>query len=203
MAGRLIYLMGPSGSGKDTVLQGVSDLLAGSAYLAPRIVTRPLTLTEPNCVSVSLSEFEHMESCGLLAMAWRANGLAYGVFSDINDHLLAGWDVLLNGSRAYLQEARQRYPDLLPVLLTVESELLRQRLQDRGREDAEQVSMRLERNARFACGVGEGSNGVPVLVVDNSNDVDHAIQTLYVHLKQSDASERSGLNSNHNYRHTA
>src|SRR5690606_5098347 len=98
---------------------------------------------------------------------------------------------------------RQRYPDVLPVLLTVEPALLRQRLQDRGREDAEEVSRRLERNARFCRELDEDSNGAPVLVVDNSNEVDHAIQTLYAYLKQSDASERPGLHDTFNYRHTA
>ena len=109
MAGRLIYVMGPSGSGKDTVLLGLSELLGEGAYLAPRLVTRAVTPTEPHCISVSMSDFEHLESGGRLAMAWRANGLAYGVFSDINNRLLAGYDVLLNGSRAYLSEARRRY----------------------------------------------------------------------------------------------
>ena len=203
MAGRLIYLMGPSGSGKDTVLQGLCGLLGSDAYLAPRVVTRPVTPTEPNCVSVSFSEFEDMESCGRLAMAWRANGLAYGVYNDINDRLQAGCDVLLNGSRAYFPEARRRYANLLPVLLTVEPELLRQRLQDRGREDAEQVHKRLERNTQFSAEFNTESSSAPVFIVDNSNEVDHTILTLYTHLKQLDAGDHTGSPGTSTYRHTA
>ncbi|SHG74962.1 ribose 1,5-bisphosphokinase [Pollutimonas bauzanensis] len=184
MAGRLIYLMGPSGSGKDTVLQGLSSLLGGKAYLAPRVVTRGATGTEPGAVAVTLAEFEHMETCGRLAMAWRAHGLAYGVMRDINDRLVAGCDVLVNGSRAYLPEAQSRYADLVPVLLSVEPRLLRQRLQSRGRESAEQIQARLRRNARFMRPVAAG-DARPVLLLDNSADPDSTIQALYAHLTQA------------------
>ncbi|MGB3289069.1 MAG: phosphonate metabolism protein/1,5-bisphosphokinase (PRPP-forming) PhnN, partial [Burkholderiaceae bacterium] len=143
MAGRLIYLMGPSGSGKDTVLEGLSHLMGQGCYLAPRVVTRPHTDTERGSISVSADEFAGMESCGLLAMAWQANGLAYGVPRDINDRLVAGCDVLVNGSRQYLPEARKRYQDLVPVLLCVDEGQLVQRLHARGRESGEQIRARL------------------------------------------------------------
>src|SRR3546814_11120453 len=96
-------------------------------YLAPRVVTRPHTDTERSSISVSVSEFARMASCGLLAMSWQANGLAYGVLRDINDRLVAGCDVLVNGSRQYLPEARKRYQDLVPVLLCVAEQQLTQR----------------------------------------------------------------------------
>ncbi len=184
MAGRLIYLMGPSGAGKDTVLLGLSSLLGSSAYLAPRVITRASTATEPASVSVTQAEFEYMESSGRLAMAWRANGLAYGVLRDINDRLVEGCDVLLNGSRAYLPEARRKYADLVPVLLNVEPELLRQRLHARGRENTHQILQRLQRNDRF-----ERLQVGPVLVIDNSRDADSTIQTLYAHLNRAPAGE--------------
>lgn len=193
MAGRLIYLMGPSGSGKDTVLLGLSERLGEGAYLAPRLVTRAVTPSEPHCISVSMSDFEHLESGGRLAMAWRANGLAYGVFSDINNRLLAGCNVLLNGSRAYFSEARRRYADLLPVLLTVDPQLLEQRLKDRGRETAEQIRQRLDRNAQFSEPLDVRGDRAEVLVVDNSNAVDHTIQVLADHLHQHQTGGRSGL----------
>src|SRR5690606_29165939 len=102
MAGRLIYLMGPSGSGKDTVLAGVSRLMGKRCHLAPRVVTRPPTATENGSAAVSFDEFARLEASGALAMSWQANGLAYGVRRDINDRLLEGCDVLVNGSRQYL-----------------------------------------------------------------------------------------------------
>ena len=46
----------------------------------------------------------------------------------IDEWLAQGYDVLVNGSRGYLAQARRRYPDLLAVLLGVKPEVLRQRL---------------------------------------------------------------------------
>ncbi|MGB6103650.1 MAG: phosphonate metabolism protein/1,5-bisphosphokinase (PRPP-forming) PhnN [Pusillimonas sp.] len=181
MAGRLIYLMGPSGAGKDAVLQGLHESMGSDSYLAPRLVTRPAMPGERRSVSVSPTEFAWLESSGRLAMAWRANGLAYGVPRQIDDMLAAGGDVLVNGSRAYLPEACRRYQTLLPVLLSVDGALLRQRLINRGRENTEQISARLARNARFAslrCPVGVN----PVFVLDNSGAIGDAIAALQAYL---------------------
>ncbi len=52
----------------------------------------------------------------------------------IDEWLAQGYDVLVNGSRGYLAQARRRYPDLLAVLLGVKPEVLRQRLLARGRK---------------------------------------------------------------------
>jgi len=178
MAGRLIYLMGPSGAGKDTVLQGVARLLGEKACLARRLVTRPPTDTERDALSVSQAEFLALERSGGLSLAWRANGLAYGVPADINARLAAGCDVLVNGSREYLPEARRRYPDLLPVLLTVAQETLHQRLLARGREGPEQIRSRMRRNLPYA----ELAEDDSVLVIDNSGPVEDAILALYRYL---------------------
>jgi len=184
MTGRLIYIMGPSGSGKDAVLLGLHALLGKDGYVAPRLVTRPAVCPERWSVPVSPAEFTRLEGGGGLAMAWRANGLAYGVRCDIDDRLAQGCDVLVNGSREYLHQARRRYPDLVPVLLSVDSALLRQRLTDRGRENSAQIGERLARNARFAS-LSCPADAMPVFVVDNSGAIDDAIRTLHVYLMRT------------------
>lgn len=56
----------------------------------------------------------------------------------------------VNGSRAHLPQAQQRYgAQLLPVCLQVSAAILRRRLQDRGRESAEQIEQRLARAAEY------------------------------------------------------
>ena len=66
----------------------------------------------------------------LLALSWHANGLYYGVGVEIDLWLHAGFDVLVNGSRAHLPQARARYQSaLLPICLQVSPEILRQRLE--------------------------------------------------------------------------
>ncbi|MEX0633934.1 hypothetical protein M8494_25830 [Serratia ureilytica] len=64
--------------------------------------------------------------------------------------LLQGIDVAVNGSRAHPQAAQQRYgAQLPPVCLQVNAAILRRRLQDRGRESAEQIEQRLARAAEY------------------------------------------------------
>jgi len=184
MSGRLIYLMGPSGSGKDTVLQGVSRLMGQGVWVAPRLITRPATETECGAVAVSAAEFLCLERSGAFAMSWRANGLAYGVPVEINDRLSAGCHVLVNGSRGYLSEARRRYCTLLPVLLSVPQETLYQRLSARGRENADQIDKRLIRNNLYA-GLATASGRERIMVLDNSGAVADTIQMLYEYLIHS------------------
>ncbi len=181
MPGRLIYVMGPSGAGKDTILQGLGRLMGARGYLAPRLITRPETDTERGAISVSWAEFLRLERSGALAMSWRANGLAYGVRDDIDGRLAAGCDVLVNGSREYLPEARRRYRTLVPVLLTVEHETLQRRLVARGRESQDQIRSRMDRNAHYTSLVESADTG-DIMVLDNSGAAEDAIQTLYQYL---------------------
>ncbi|MNJ68915.1 Ribose 1,5-bisphosphate phosphokinase PhnN [compost metagenome] len=92
--------------------------------------------------------------------------------------LAAGRAVLVNGSRAYLAEARQRYPHLLAVLVDVRPEILHQRLLARGRETAEEVEQRLARNTRLRT-VADPS----VHVLDNSTTLEAAVAALFTLLR--------------------
>ena len=70
---------------------------------------------------------------------------------EIDLWLNGGFDVVVNGSRAHLPQAQARYGTaLLPVCLQVSPEILRQRLQARGRESETEIAARLERAARYA-----------------------------------------------------
>lgn len=147
MTGRLIYLMGPSGSGKDSLLDAARERLAArGCVIARRVITRSAEAVGEEAVGVSPAEFDQLEADGAFALSWRANGLAYGIPRQIDDWLAAGQDVLVNGSRGYLPQARERYPELLAILLQVDEAALRQRLQARGRESAEQIEARLARS---------------------------------------------------------
>src|SRR5690606_38401997 len=114
MQGRLIYLMGPSGAGKDSLLQAARESLqAFGCHLARRVITRSAESQGEDALGVTVNEFERLERAGAFALSWRANGLAYGIPREVDDWLAAGHDVLVNGSRAHLTAARQRYPNLL------------------------------------------------------------------------------------------
>ncbi len=180
MSGRLIYLMGPSGAGKDSVIDAAREALQQiDVQVARRIITRSAEAVGEHAVGVSPDTFAQMQAAGEFAMNWQANGLQYGIGSDINARLAAGQHVLVNGSRAWLPQAVQRYHGLLPVLITVSRDVLRQRLLARGRESLVQVEERLARNDRLQAEPGQWEEGsVRIEALDNSADLASAVQRL-------------------------
>ncbi|MCQ4255749.1 phosphonate metabolism protein/1,5-bisphosphokinase (PRPP-forming) PhnN [Stutzerimonas stutzeri] len=173
MQGRLIYLIGPSGAGKDSLLDAARPALAERhVRVARRVITRSAEATGEAAQPVTPTEFERLEAQHAFALSWRANGLAYGIPAQIDEWLAAGEHVLVNGSRGYLPQARERYPNLLAVLLSVEQDVLRQRLQARGRETDEQIDSRLARNALFA---GELDDYISL---DNSTPLEESVGRL-------------------------
>ncbi|MBA1262707.1 phosphonate metabolism protein/1,5-bisphosphokinase (PRPP-forming) PhnN [Stutzerimonas stutzeri] len=171
MKGRLIYLIGPSGSGKDSLLDAARERLAARGVrIARRVITRSAQSLGEDAQAVSEDAFERLEASGAFAMSWRANGLAYGIPLQIEQWLAEGSAVVVNGSRGYLPQARLRYPDLLVVLLSVRPEVLRQRLLARKRETVAQIEQRLARNARFESAAND------LHLLDNSGDLELTAQ---------------------------
>lgn len=149
MMGRLVYVMGPSGSGKDTLLRQAREALAADSAricFAHRYITRPASLDAENHVALSPAEFLARRSAGLFALHWHSHGLDYAIGIEIDRWLASGMTVVVNGSRAHLPVARQRYPQLQAVLIHVSPKVQRDRLLLRGREDAAAIEARLARS---------------------------------------------------------
>ena len=181
MEGRLIYVMGPSGSGKDSVIHEALKQMGPRACLARRVVTRAPMLNEDESVFVSEAEFVALERNGGLSMAWHANGYSYGILRDLDELLREGRDVFVNGSRQYLQNARQRYPSMVAVLMQVSPQMLRERLEARGRENAAQIDARLQRNQDWLT-VHDDVSLHPMIHVDNSGALEITVQFLLARL---------------------
>ncbi len=177
MAGRLIYLMGPSGSGKDSLLEAMREPWQGrGGRIARRVITRSAEAVGEAAHPVTPERFARLEAQGAFAMCWRANGLAYGIPRQIDEWLEAGQNVLVNGSRGYLPQARRRYPQVLAILLGVRPEVLRRRLLARGRETAEEIEQRLARSRQLQAGLtGERED---VLLLDNSGALARTLERL-------------------------
>lgn len=177
-AGRLIFLMGPSGAGKDSVLQRLQQSLEGrGCRIARRVITRSAEAMGEEAVSVSPREFGERERAGDFAMVWRANGLAYGIPREIEEWLADGYQLIVNGSRGYLDEARRKYPDLLAVLLQVEPAILRRRLLARAREDVGEIEARLARSAELS-GSAFMQADRRIIRLDNSGSLDETVERL-------------------------
>lgn len=183
MPGRLIYLMGPSGAGKDTLIDAAKPSLRElGCEVARRVITRSAESVGEDAHEVSVEEFERQAARGDFALSWRANGLGYGIPAQIDQWLAQGRHVLVNGSRGYLSQAWQRYPDLIAIVLTVNTEVLRQRLLRRAREDLSEIENRLRRNEQFADSAWLEEQ--QVVRLDNSAQLQDTLQYLLEILRQ-------------------
>lgn len=144
--GRLIYLMGPSGSGKDTLMSYARARTDPAAIVfAHRYITRAADPGSENHVTLSEAEFKARREAGLFALAWNSYGLWYGIGSEINLWLTQGLIVVVSGSRAAVAQAQACYPDLLRILVDAPLDVRANRLAARGRETAAVIRARLER----------------------------------------------------------
>lgn len=170
--GKLVYVMGPSGSGKDSLIQFARTHQQHPALLfAHRYITRPpepdrLTASRltvggltadgsvtgrENHIALSEEEFAVRQAAGLFALHWRSHGLWYGIGCEINSWLQQGKTVLVNGSRAYLHQAAKHYPDLVPVLVCADRAIVQERLHARQRESTAAIAKRLQDEAERAA----------------------------------------------------
>lgn len=171
--GRLIYVIGPSGCGKDSVMNYARARCSGNeATFAHRYITRSATSGGENHIHLHSDEYKARLASGLFALNWESHGLYYAIGAEIDIWLEAGFNVVMNGSRAYLPEAAGRYPSILPVLITVERGILKQRLLSRGRETLEEIDSRLERAEAYDV---QHRN---LKVLDNSGELHVAGESL-------------------------
>jgi ribose 1,5-bisphosphokinase len=155
--GKLFYVIGASGVGKDSVMEYAREKINGASpvIFAHRYITRPANAGGENHVSLSKSEFELMERSGLFAFHWNSHDHSYGIGIEIYMWLKHGFNVVVNGSREYLSQAQQKSKNLEVVLITAKPETIKERLLKRGRENQEEIDQRLLRNKKFDGELGE------------------------------------------------
>ena len=171
---QLIYLMGPSGAGKDSLLAALRAHADSAPLVAHRYITRPADAGCENHIALSEPEFLRRRAKGLFALDWHAHQHHYAFGIEVDLWLLQGIDVVVNGSRAHLLQAQQRYgAQLMPVCLQVSTHILRQRLQNRGRENAEQIEQRLARAAEYQEKLPAGCRRL-----DNDGNLDDTLAAL-------------------------
>ncbi len=144
--GTLLLVVGPSGAGKDTLIDIARARFAGDQHVlfARRLVTRPSGTGEAHG-TLSEAEFESMLAAGRFPLSWRAHGLSYALGPEVAEVIAEGGVVVANGSRATLPEARRRFARVRVVHVTAPIPVRAARLAMRGRESADDIAERLTR----------------------------------------------------------
>lgn len=142
----LVYVMGPSGAGKDTLIAYArSRVDPARIVFAHRYITRPADGSGENHVALSAAEFAARRAAGLFALSWESHGFAYALGAELDLWRERGAIVVASGARGAWPQAVQRYPDALGVLVDAPAEIRAQRLAARSREDEAAIRGRLLR----------------------------------------------------------
>lgn len=142
----LFLIVGPSGAGKDTLLDAARRELAGDPRFrfARRDITRPREAGGEQHNPIDAATFASHRAAGAYALQWEAHGLGYGIPADIATDLQAGRVVVASVSRGVIEDAARRFP-VRVLEITAPAGLLAQRLAARGREGAADIAARLAR----------------------------------------------------------
>ncbi len=175
--GTLFLVVGPSGAGKDTLIDGAKAVLEPCPrFVFPRrFITRPMEAGGEVHEAVTQARFDALAERGAFCLSWSAHDLRYAVPSTIAGQLAEGRHVVVNVSRKVLETARAGFTRMRIILVTADRAVLTERLAARGRESAEDIAARLSRADALPV------EGADVSTIRNEGAIDDGVaQFLHV-----------------------
>ncbi|WP_321867810.1 phosphonate metabolism protein/1,5-bisphosphokinase (PRPP-forming) PhnN [Paraburkholderia tropica] len=149
--GVFFFVVGPSGAGKDTLIDAARAALPDARFVyATRYITRPSGAPGENHIGITESEFAAAEAAGKFVITWDAHDLRYGLPIELKEAVEAGHHVIANGSRAIIASLIGKVPNLVVVEVTAPVNVLAKRIAGRGRETEAQIAARLARTVSAA-----------------------------------------------------
>lgn len=147
-AGTFFLVVGASGVGKDTLIDGARRALAGDEHFlfAQRTITRPAAPGGEAHRAVTAEAFARERDAGRFLVCWRAHDLDYGLPIEVTRELANGRHVIANGSRAAIADAAARVARLVVIEITAPPEFVARRLAGRRRDSAAEIAERLSRH---------------------------------------------------------
>ncbi|WP_206995706.1 phosphonate metabolism protein/1,5-bisphosphokinase (PRPP-forming) PhnN [Trinickia mobilis] len=170
--GVFFFVVGPSGAGKDTLIDGAREAFAGRAdvVFATRTITRPSGSPGEQHVGVDEAAFAALERAQRFLITWDAHELRYGLPRELLANVEAGRHVIANGSRAVIAALAAQVPRLVVIEVTAPADVLARRIAARGRETEAAIAARLART------VAASPDGVRTIKVMNDRSAAVGVQ---------------------------
>lgn len=168
-SGRLIAVVGPSGVGKDSVMDGLRAACQG-LRIVRRTITRAPGLGGEDYEAVSDAQFADMVQNQAFCVHWPAHDLHYGIPADVLTDTQNGLSCIANFSRSALLQANQVFDDLVVLNLTADPDTLALRLAGRGRESAEDIAKRLKQAGKPL------PDGLNIVTIANDGALETTVQ---------------------------
>ncbi len=149
MSGAWVFVCGPSGAGKDSVIDSAREHLADNRQIvfSQRLMTRAVPAGADH-LELEPEQFERLRDNDGLAWHWEAHAHHYGVSQRYARQVSWGRVVVVNGSREHVGRLHVD-PKVRVVQVLADPAAIAVRLARRGRDAPEGIASRLARNARL------------------------------------------------------
>lgn len=171
MKRKIILIVGSSGVGKDTLLKESKKLLSKDYNFVRRHITRKPCKNEDNFF-LENGEFETLIKSNFFISSWQAHGNTYGIAKKSIDNSIN----IISISRSKIKEFEDNFQDVTTINIFVNKEKLRERLENRSRENKEEIEKRLNRS----YGKIEARN---LIEFDNSENIEKSSRKFIELLK--------------------
>ena len=178
-SGFFFFVVGPSGAGKDSLIDGARAVLPSDKFVfARRTITRPHGSPGEDHEACTEAEFQSRVAQGGFLITWQAHGLSYGLPSSLVEAMTTGQHIIANGSRAMVTDLREKIASLIVIEVNAPKGVLETRLASRGRETPEDVARRISRT------VADYPEGQRVLRVINDGTLAEGIDRFIHAIRQ-------------------
>jgi len=182
--GYFFAVVGPSGAGKDSLMDAARAILPSRQYkFAKRVVTRPPGQVGEDYRSLSKEAFAQAKLKNHFLLTWQAHGYEYGLEKSLTEDQAAMRHVIANCSRQTLKDLNDTVNNLVVLRIWASPETLAERLHKRGRETAPEISRRLNRETV------EVPPGIRVIDVNNNGTLEEGQRNFITAIQQVTTSE--------------
>lgn len=178
-AGALVLVVGPSGAGKDSLINAARTRFRDDPrfFFPERTITRSAMASAEDHVSLTQQDFDNRRDAGEFGLSWNAHGLSYGIPSADIARTAEGQTVVVNVSRSMVAEAERIVDRIVVLHVTAPVAVLAARIALRGRETEADIANRLARDAPLSA------TDAKVVTIVNDGDLGRAVSQFCAELE--------------------